>query len=186
MKQSYMDNSLKILYDEHNIISRAIEIAQKAKALINIDNDEYSSVIQELIRFFRIYADQYHHYKEEVILFPEMIKKSELIADGIIHEMLDNHANFRDLLKSIESELSQNNYEEVSTLITTYTEALLDHIAVENEEVFQTAYMIFNEIELENIYYRFEDHDREMGETKKKDFADLTRILDDQSQLFRQ
>lgn len=178
-----MNNSLKILYDEHKIISRAIEIAQKAKSLIGVNDEEYRSIISELIRFFRIYADQYHHHKEEEILFPEMAKKSELVADGIIREMLDNHANFRDMLGAIESALNNKNYDEASSLVMVYTEALLDHIAVENDEVFQTAYMIFNEIELENIYYRFEDLDRDLGETKKKDFVDLTNILNDQFQL---
>ena len=179
-----MNNSLKILYDEHQIIKRAIEIARQASALIGIDDEEYRSIIHELIRFFRIYADQYHHQKEEEILFSEMAKKNELVAEGIIKEMLDNHSFFRETLSSVEFELNQNNFSEVSALITAYTETLLDHIAVENEEVFQTAYTMFNETELENIYYRFEDLDRDIGETKKKDLVELTDILNDQFQLF--
>src|ERR1035437_10403099 len=143
-----MNNSLKLLFDEHDIISNAVEIAKNAKNLIGKNNDEYELTIRELIRFFRVYADQYHHHKEEEILFPEMAKKNELLADGILKEMYDNHSYFRGLIRDIEVDLEEQNYEEASQKIDEYTEALLDHIAVENEELFQTAYSIFTEDEL--------------------------------------
>ncbi len=175
-----MNNSLKMLFDEHEIITRAVEIAKNAKSLIGKNDEEYEITISELIRFFRVYADQYHHHKEEEILFPEMAKKNELLAEGIINEMFDNHNYFRELIRDIELDLEQQNYSEASEKIDEYTEALLDHIAVENEELFQTAYGIFTEDELENIYYRFIDLDRELGETKKMEFTDLLKLLDKQ------
>src|ERR1035437_7540756 len=178
-----MNNSLKILYDEHEIISHALEIARNAKNLIGKNNDEYELTIRELIRFFRIFSDQYHHHKEEEILFPEMAKKNELLADGILKEMYDNHEYFRELIRDIEADLEEQNYEEASLKIDEYAEALLDHIAVENEELFQTAYSLFTEDELDNIYYRFIDLDRELGETKKKDFTDLLKLINNRFQV---
>jgi hemerythrin-like domain-containing protein len=168
-----MNNSLQILYDEHEVISQAVAIARNARVLIGINDEEYDFKMRELISFFRIYADRYHHQKEEEILFPEMMKKNELMADGIIKEMFDNHENFRELLRSIESSVENKEYKAAADLIEEYTNALLDHIAVENDELFQTAYSLFNDIELENIYYRFADLDRELGEEKKKVFADI-------------
>jgi hemerythrin-like domain-containing protein len=178
-----MNNSLKMLFDEHDIITGAIEIAKNAKSLIGKNNTDYEFTISELIRFFRVYADQYHHHKEEVILFPEMEKKNDLLADGVIKEMLDNHAYFRELILAIEYELEKQDYPEAAVKIDEYTEALLDHIAVENDELFQTAYSLFTEEELENIYYRFIDLDRDLGETKKKDFADLLKLLNKPLQI---
>ena len=172
-----MNNSLKVLFDEHEVITRAAALAKNAKALIGKNDEEYELTVSELIRFFRIYADQYHHHKEEEILFPEMAKKNELLAEGIIKEMFDNHTYFRDLIRDIEADLEAGNYEEASMKIEEYTESLLDHIAVEDEEVFQTAYSIFSEDELDNINFRFMDLDRELGEAKKKDFADMLKLL---------
>jgi len=172
-----MNNSLRILFNEHEIISRAIEMARNARYLIGMDNDDYELKISELIRFFRLYADQYHHHKEEEILFPEIARKNELLADGILKEMYDHHAYFRDLLHSIEYDLGQKQYEEAAEKMEKYAEALLDHIAVENDELFQAAYGIFTEEELENIYYRFIDLDRELGEQKKLDLVDILKEL---------
>ena len=40
-----MNNSLKVLFDEHEIISEAIEISKNARPLIGVNDEEYDSVI---------------------------------------------------------------------------------------------------------------------------------------------
>ena len=172
-----MNNSLKLLFDEHEMIVKAAELARNARNLIGTNNEEYELTVFELIRFFRIYADQYHHHKEEMILFPEMAKKNELMADGILKEMLDNHADFRELILATESDLEEGRYEAAADKMAIYTEALLDHIAVENEELFQSADSLFTEEELEIISFRFIDLDRELGEMRKKDCIDILKLL---------
>jgi len=172
-----MSNSLKLLFNEHDLITKAAYLAKDAANYMGVDDNEYELTISELIRFFRVYADQYHHQKEEEILFPEMARKSELLAGGILKEMQDDHEYFRETLRDIESNLRDQNYSETAILVTEYTEALLDHIAVENEELFQAAYSLFSEDELDNIYFRFIDLDSVLGESKKKDFTDLLKTL---------
>ena len=172
-----MNNSLKILFDEHEIISEAVQLAQDAKYLIGKDNEQFKLVIRELLIFFRIYADEYHHHKEEKILFPEMMKKNELLADGVIKEMFDNHAYFRELLQVVALDMEQQNFTGASSKIDEYSEALLDHIAVENEELFQSADSLFTDSELELLHYRFVDLDEDMGGTQKKDLAEKIRQL---------
>ena len=178
-----MSNSLKMLYNEHDVISKAAYLAKNARELIGINDEEYELTISELMRFFRIYADQYHHHKEEEILFPAMAQKSELLAQGILKEMLDNHAEFREMAVEIYAALEEKDYILAADIIDTYTDALLDHIAVENEELFQTAYSLFTEDELDNIYFRFIDLDSVLGESKKKDFTDLLKTLNSHSEV---
>ncbi len=166
-----MKNPVKILFEEHAIIQSAIDIAKNAATLIENNNSEsnhdYETLIRELIHFFRAYADEYHHYKEEQILFPEMSKKNELLEDGVLKEMFENHADFRSMIESIEMFLDCKDYKEAQQKLNSYTEALLDHIAVENDEVFQMAESLFKDEELEKIYFRFADCDRELGEINK-------------------
>jgi len=172
-----MDKSMKILYDEHDIIVNAIDTARQAKSLIGKDDSRYENSIRSLINFFRSYADKFHHYKEEIILFPEMNKKNELLADGVIKEMFDNHDDFREKIRNIEASLNEKKYLQAQQQLEAYTEALLDHIAVENDEVFQMAETLFSEDELEKIYFRFEDCDRELGNDRKKELVELSEEL---------
>ena len=164
-------NPVKVLYDEHEIIISAITVSKAAQKLIADKPDVYEKVIIELIAFFRQFADQYHHYKEEIILFPEMNKKNELLEDGVIKEMFNNHEEFRDMLAEIENCLNKKDYANTQVKLNNYCEALLDHIAVENDEVFQMAESLFNEDELEKIYFKFEDCDRDKGELKKNELV---------------
>ena len=168
---------MKVLFDEHEIIVNAIDTARQAKSLIEKDDVAYGKLIHQLIDFFRNYADKYHHFKEEEILFPEMAKRNDLLADGVIKEMFENHEDFREMIRNIESSLDEKKYSEAQQRLEKYTEALLDHIAVENDEVFQTAESIFSEEELEKIYFRFEDCDRELGNAKKEELKELADTL---------
>ncbi|MDP1725254.1 MAG: hemerythrin domain-containing protein [Bacteroidota bacterium] len=168
---------MKILYDEHEVIVNAIDVAKQLKYLINRDPDLYDIKLRKLIQFFRNYADKYHHYKEEVILFPEMNKRNEMLEEGIIKEMFENHEDFREMIKSIEQSLNAHDYIKAHDQLEKYTEELLNHIAVENEEVFQMAESIFDLAELEKIGHRFLDWDRELGDARKEEWKELADEL---------
>ncbi|HEY3250054.1 MAG TPA: hemerythrin domain-containing protein [Ignavibacteria bacterium] len=173
-----MDKSIEILYNEHDIIKSVINYREKIAALANSNPELYKKTILELINFFRNYADKFHHYKEEKLLFPLMCEKNDMLKDSIIQEMLENHEDFRKLVKSIESAADSGNYEESSKLMFKYTEMLLDHIAVEDHELFQMAEMLFDEKELEKLYYDFQDIDRELGLESKHDFERMEEKLE--------
>jgi len=168
-----MNKALEVLYSEHEIIKSVINYREKLTALSKSDSVKYKNIITGLIGFFRNYADKFHHYKEEKLLFPLMCKKNEILKDSIIEEMLDNHQNFRKLVKSIESAVESGNYEESSRLLNQYTEMLLDHIAVEDDELFQMAETLFEEGEMEKMYYDFQDIDRELGLEVKCEFEKM-------------
>ncbi|MHB8258793.1 MAG: hemerythrin domain-containing protein [Bacteroidia bacterium] len=176
-----MNNPIKTLFEEHAIITSAINISRQADKLIAKNDDVYEKLIRDLINFFRVYADEYHHHKEEEILFPEMSKKSDLLKDGIVNEMMENHADFREMIKNTEDYLNKQDFIRAQQQLHVYSEFLLDHIAVENEEMFQMAESMFSEDELEKIYFRFEDCDREVGQDRKialvNQLQDMRRVL---------
>ncbi|MEW6467643.1 MAG: hemerythrin domain-containing protein [Bacteroidota bacterium] len=172
-----MNKHLKPLYDEHDIIVQAAEIARQAGPLALEDGERYASLIRELTGFFRQYADSYHHYKEELILFPEMSRKNELLLGGVVGEMLENHTDFREMLGAVVKFLDRGEHQKARQQLDYYLEALLDHIAVENDEVFPMAETLFSEQELEKLSHRFDDCDRELGTGKKDQWQDLVRKL---------
>lgn len=162
-----MNKATTLLFSEHEIIVSAISIISETDNYINTDEDRYEEIIKELLYFFRNYADNYHHRKEEQILFPEMVKRNELLGDSAIKEMFDNHEDFRLMLKYIEAFIESGDYNGSSRLLHQYAEYLLNHIAIEDEEVFQMTDTLFSPDELDNLYFRFEDIDNELGKEEK-------------------
>ena len=171
-----MKNHLQALYDEHLVIVNAVDAGRQLRVLAATDPERYERLFRKLLTFFRQYADTIHHGKEEAILFPEMNKRNELLGDGVLKEMFDNHELFRDLTRAIEQSLDARNVMGAAGYFEQYAEALLDHIAVENDEVFQMAGTLFGEEELERMAFRFEDVDREAGAGKKEELA---RMMDE-------
>ncbi len=163
-----MNKHILLLYKEHEVIVNVIDSVQMAGELLHPNPDRYKRVVVELIRFFREYADRYHHFKEEEILFPEMGKKSEIVQSGILCEMIDHHVEFRSQLRMIEFQLAEGNLEKANAALRAYSNELLDHIAIENDEVFQMADSLFTAQELEQIECRFLDCDRDLGEDRKE------------------
>ncbi len=155
------NSPINILMNEHEVITSAIDIALKADSLIGKNDELYLKVATELLSFFRSYADTIHHKKEDIILFPEMIRKNELLKGGVIKEMYENHCDFHTMINNTEQYLIKKDYLRAQQQLHIYAEALLDHIAVENEEVFQIAESVFDDSELETMYFRFIDIDRE-------------------------
>lgn len=173
-----MNKALEVLYNEHEIIKSVINYREKLTALAKSNAGKYKEIIIELIDFFRNYADKFHHYKEEKLLFPLMCEKNDMLENSIVAEMLENHQDFRKLVKSIESAVESGNYEESNKLLNHYTEMLLDHIAVEDDELFQMAETLFDEGELEKLYYDFQDIDMELGIDIKHDFERMKEKLE--------
>ncbi|MCC7532396.1 MAG: hemerythrin domain-containing protein [Chitinophagales bacterium] len=166
-----MNEAVKVLTHEHETIKRAINQTNALFADILNGNKDIKAM-HERIDFFRKYADGYHHHKEEEVLFPEMIKRNEMLEYGVIHEMLQNHEDFREMLAEIETLVNEGNATLALSKFKAYSEALLEHIAVEDEEVFQIAETLLSEDELLTVLYRFEDCDRELGVDAKKDWED--------------
>jgi hemerythrin-like domain-containing protein len=173
-----MNKAIEVLNNEHEIIKSVINYRKKLAALAKSNTLKFKEIITELISFFRNYADKYHHYKEEKLLFPLMCEKNEMLKDSIIEEMLENHSDFRKLIISIESSAQSGNYEESSKQLLKYTELLLDHIAVEDDEVFQIAETLLDEDELEKMYYDFLDVDLELGVNNKKELEKIAEKLE--------
>ncbi|MBL7893410.1 MAG: hemerythrin domain-containing protein [Bacteroidia bacterium] len=167
-----MNDPIKILYNEHETIVVAVDIAWKLDSLLVKDETRYIMILRQLIEFFKCYADQYHHRKEEQILFPLMNKKNQLLEEGVIKEMFENHDDFRGMIANIETFLDQRDCLRAQQQLHVYAEALLDHISVENDEVFEIAKTLLSKEELEKIYFMFEDCDREIGKQKKMTFKD--------------
>ena len=172
-----MNDPVQTLLDEHTIISDALHTARQAASLIGKDDKLYARIVKQLIYFFRKYADGYHHKKEEDILFPEISKRRALLEGGIIMEMLENHDEFRKMVTLIEKFVDEGDNVRAQRVVERYTEAMFDHIGVENDELFHVSQVLMSQDELQKVYFKFKDADVEMGEKYKLELVELAKDI---------
>ncbi len=171
-------NPIQVMRDEHEIISGAEQVVQLLDHFWEKGEEEFIKHVRSLISFFREYSDRYHHYKEEQVLFPEMENLNDFVVNSLVSELKDHHELFREYTKSIEAYLNENQFEKAYSILNTYMDELLDHIAAENDELFVMAESLFSERELEMMFYKFRDIDVELGEHKKDRLGSLLNEIE--------
>jgi hemerythrin-like domain-containing protein len=89
-------------------------------------------------RFFQLFAGQFHHAREEDILFAALVEKAELPAErGPLAVMIADHAHLEGLMEQLTpllglSTLDQATSTQLRSLAVTYSHALWHHIDAEN------------------------------------------------------
>jgi hemerythrin-like domain-containing protein len=171
-----MPSSLSELFiAEHEVILEAGNLISLNANLWKSNPAEYQKRVNELLDFFSVYADKFHHCKEEEILFPAISKKSETTGTGMVGELNDHHGEFRHLMQQIRAALYTDDFADTQKFLESYISRLKDHIAAENDELFPMADAIFSDDELEKLFYKCIDKDRELGITLKEAFENIIK-----------
>lgn len=161
------NNPVNVLMQEHEVIKKIENNLEKLNGLWEQDAGKYKSVMKKILHFLKEYSDNYHHRKEEEVLFPALIDHPDFLLDGIITELNEHHENFREYAGTIAESVESDNFLMAHTTLKKYLSELLDHIAIENDELFIMAENLFSPSELETLFFRFKDVDMEIGESKK-------------------
>lgn len=173
-----MQNSLsQILVDEHNIIIEAGMLINLNDRLWESNPSEYERYVNNLLGFFSVYADEFHHQKEEEILFPAISRKNDIVGGSIVQELIEHHEDFRQLIQQIRKALSANDFVSVQKYLGTYFDKLKDHIAVENDELFPMAEELFTKEESDKLYFKCVDKDRELCLSRKEELENFIKNL---------
>ncbi len=136
------------LIDEHISILKGLSFLKIARN--KIENNQHPSKLffQKAIPFFRNYADKYHHYKEEFLMFGFLAKKKEGLLDLEIGSLRHQHEIGRQFLTKIEKSL--NGYEmENEIAITSLLENLASFISVLSRHIYREDYLFFPMVEKE-------------------------------------
>ena len=81
---------------EHRLIEQIIKALETELYHISHDKIAHPIFLYSAVDFFRIYADQFHHGKEEDILFVELSKKNiNSVHQRIMKELEDEHSHAR-------------------------------------------------------------------------------------------
>ncbi|RPI76134.1 MAG: hemerythrin [Ignavibacteriales bacterium] len=152
-----MNTATKNLEDDHVNILRLIDVMEKM-IMVKSTNAEH---FEKTVSLIKCYADEFHHAKEENLLFPFMVKKGYSTEQGPIAVMLHDHNQGRDYVKSMAEGISDYKKGDENALIKVYENMqgyiilLRNHIAKENNVLFRMADNAFSEDDQQELLKEF-------------------------------
>jgi len=175
--------SVEVLMHEHRVIEHGLSVLEAVADHLERGESVPTDKVAALLDFFRVFADQCHHGKEEGMLFPELEAKGIPKEGGPIGVMLIEHEEGRELQRRMRGATSnladEANRQQFVTAAREYINLLRQHIWKEDNVLFKMAEQVLTETEDEQLTERFERHEREqIGEGIHERYHHLVHELE--------
>jgi hemerythrin-like domain-containing protein len=166
---------------EHRTIERMLKVfARERLRIVKAKNVDYGA-IRISVDFFMNYIDEFHHGKEEKILFRTLDKKALSSGDrGVMEELIDEHSRARFVVQKLEKVVRYREQAHVTLAeIAKYMETLLKlypaHIEKEDRRFFTRALTYLGDREQEAMLAELREFDRNFTQDR---YAGLIRDLE--------
>jgi hemerythrin-like domain-containing protein len=150
-------NAIDQMRDEHDGIKMMLRILDGFCELLENREDVNLDDGAAMIEFLQLYADRFHHEKEERLIFPLLEKLGVPRAGGPIEIMLEDHyqgrAYVRGMAQALEH-LRAGDRGAVSSFAEharNYIRLLTEHIEMEDEAIFDMAEMRLSATQLDQL-----------------------------------
>jgi hemerythrin-like domain-containing protein len=157
----HVDKPTEILSNEHRIIERVLSAVEGlAKGPVAA-----LEPWKKALDFFRHFADECHHFKEEELLFPLMEENGIPIEGGPIGMMLVEHEEGRSYVRSMLAALSlveagnESAKESLASSAQAYCRLLREHIEKEDEILFRMADEVISADQQKKLLALFAEHE---------------------------
>jgi hemerythrin-like domain-containing protein len=157
--------SLDRLVAEHDIIERALSVLEKILAQIESGQSVPDEFPKWAAQFFRQFADQCHHAKEEDLLFPLLKERGIPEEGGPIGCMLQEHEVGRDCVRRMReaSEAAVFDGPAFAAAAKEFIPLLRQHIDKENNILYQMAQNVLTEADDADLSDNFSKVEQEKG-----------------------
>lgn len=176
-----MRGTTERLMEEHdqiigflNTLFRGIRLERQG-VLLGID------FWKDAIHFIRNFSDNYHHAKEEKILFPAYCDKGMQVDYGPVAVMLRDHEHFRSAVALIEESLEQGEAGNEGRWLACddFIESLRFHIHKENNILYPMGEDILSEEDEVRLMAAFDEAEEELGsDVTEEEFKRLAESLE--------
>jgi len=176
------------LIKEHDSILIMLKIIEKVCIALESNKFVAHDHLNQIIFFIKMFADKYHHGKEEDLLFPAMIEVGFSKESGPIGVMLYEHEMGRDLVKKLDVEVArwkkgnQNAISDITKHARNYIQLLDQHIDKENNILFPMANKSIPIDKQEELSVEFEKANQNIIEADK--IEELQNILIDLKKIY--
>jgi hemerythrin-like domain-containing protein len=164
-----MMEALEILVKEHVLIHQFLESLQRAVGKLEEEEHPPKEFFEKAVEFARNFADKYHHFKEEYLLFGLLAMKKAGEMDAQIDFLKYSHDRGRSLINEIVRSLDgYSRGQEAQTLtilesLAAYISLLRQHIRREDRVFFPMAEKEISEKEHSELLKEFGKEDEKSG-----------------------
>jgi hemerythrin-like domain-containing protein len=157
------------LKHEHRVIERAMRALDGVSARLRLGQRVSADALLLLVDFISIFADRYHHDKEERCLFPALEKQGFAHEEGPLTLLKRQHEIERELTAEMKRAI-ENFKEDDDTAKRNFIEAarrysshLTNHMEAEEAIMFRIADEMLDDSEKESIAAAFRGAEAEFG-----------------------
>lgn len=157
-----MATATQVLRHEHEAVLKMLDASEEAARQFDAGGKVPPETLADLLEFFRVFADQCHHTKEEELLFPLLERKGIPREGGPVGVMLAEHEEGRALIREMAeaAEAYQKGGDGAaarwSRAARAYAQLLRAHIYKENNVLFVMAERILTPEEQAQLAESFE------------------------------
>lgn len=176
----------EILGTEHKAVLVALKVLEKAGQSLASGNRSAIDDLDQLLDFFRGFVDHCHHGKEELILFPELVKRGVPKERGPIGVMLSEHEMGREHVRKLQALVDAVRQGDAAAAkdvpgVAASCRGLLElHIQKEDGVLFPMAARLLDSARAEEMEKEFERLEREhVGEGKHEAYHRMLHALRD-------
>ncbi|MGI6420603.1 MAG: hemerythrin domain-containing protein [Syntrophomonadaceae bacterium] len=157
-----MGKATQDLRKEHDAILHVLQILDKMIESDNIGSETLLPYYDEVVYFFKTFADKCHHGKEEDFLFQELVRKGIPKDGGPVGVMLREHAQGREYIAQMSRSIDEKNIEGFNNAAVLYRNLLRQHIEKENKVLFIMADKVISESEQDLMFEYFQQYEEKV------------------------
>lgn len=179
-----MSRPTHTLKHEHRIIEQALHALEGICTRLNLGEQVPIEALIDTLDFVQIYADRFHHEKEELHLFPAMQKTGMQVEGGPLGFLKQEHQTERQLL--IELGVAITDYRQgkeeakrkISEIARNYSQHLLSHMRREDAILFMLAEEMLDEPAKVSLNYAFAKAENGLGEKSVAHYEQIAANLE--------
>lgn len=179
-----MSRPTHILKHEHRIIEQALRALEGICTRLELGEQVPMEALIDALDFVQIYADRFHHEKEELHLFPALQQTGMQVEGGPLGFLKQEHQTERQLLIDLGvaiTEYRQGKEEanrRISEVARNYTRHLLSHMRREDAILFMLAEEILDEPAKTSLNYAFAKAENGFGEKSVEHYEQIAADLE--------
>ncbi len=168
---------------EHRLIDRMSKRLHAEHDRIRRDGSVNVGFLETAIHFFKTYVDEFHHGKEENLLFRAMDKKTLSDAHrSLLNELIEEHARSRTLVRRLDEMRKQQvdaaETEELMKNIQSLIQGYRIHIEKEDRHFFPAAMNYLSREEQDSMLEQSNEFDRKFMQQR---YSRIVRTLEEKA-----